>query len=221
MRRTTTLIAACLLACTAGCRTGGPAAPGSNGGPRAAAPSDLAVLAEWMTGSFSSAAQAAEGEANYGDIRMEMHPIWPSRADGPWLYVEQAFAEDIEKPYRQRVYRLLDQPDGAILCQVYELPGDPLAHAGAHRRPDALASLKPDELLFRGGCTITFGREPDGSFFGATGVGSCESRVSGSTFLTSHVTVTADKLVSWDRGYDANGNQKWGPTLGGYEFVKQ
>ena len=83
-------------------------------------------LAAWMTGSFSSAAQAA-ADPEYRDIRLHMAPIRTSRADGRWLYVEQAVAEKQEKPYRQRVHR----DEHGLVSDVYELPGNPLDFAGA------------------------------------------------------------------------------------------
>ncbi|HRW89883.1 MAG TPA: CpcT/CpeT family chromophore lyase, partial [Flavobacteriales bacterium] len=71
--------------------------------PLVAPAQSLAELASWMTGSFSSAAQA-EADTNYYAIELEMARIWPERTDGVWLYVEQAVAAKKEKPYRQRVY---------------------------------------------------------------------------------------------------------------------
>jgi CpeT protein len=70
---------------------------------------DLDRLVEGMTGTFSSAAQAAADPDNFFDIRLQMVPIWTDRAepDGArWLYVEQASAEALDRPYRQRVYRV-------------------------------------------------------------------------------------------------------------------
>jgi len=32
--------------------------------------------------------------------------------------------------------------------------------------------------------------------------------------------VTKGRVVSWDRGFDAEGNHIWGAEKGGYEFVK-
>jgi len=32
------------------------------------------------------------------------------------------------------------------------------------------------------------------------------------------VTLTADRMVSWDRGVDAGGRQVWGAERGGYVF---
>jgi hypothetical protein len=68
----------------------------------AAQETSLLVAVAWMTGSFSSAEQAA-ADTNYFDIRLEIVPIWTTRADGHWLYVEQAAAGYLERPYRQRV----------------------------------------------------------------------------------------------------------------------
>ena len=69
-------------------------------------PSAAARLGSWMTGSFSSASQASAAPDDYFDIRLYMVPIWDGRADGPWLYVEQAAASALERPYRQRVYQV-------------------------------------------------------------------------------------------------------------------
>lgn len=56
----------------------------------ASANNDLALLASWMTGSFSSGAQAA-ADSSYFDVRLQMVRIWPHRNDGYWLYVEQVW----------------------------------------------------------------------------------------------------------------------------------
>ncbi|NNJ53963.1 MAG: hypothetical protein HKP17_12405, partial [Ignavibacteriaceae bacterium] len=59
--------------------------------------SDLDYLVNWMSGSFTSEAQA-EKDTNYFNIELEMVEIWKDRPDGPWIYVEQAVAEFKDKP---------------------------------------------------------------------------------------------------------------------------
>ncbi|MBS4016235.1 MAG: hypothetical protein KGZ86_07390, partial [Candidatus Latescibacteria bacterium] len=66
---------------------------------------DLQRLADYMTGYFSSEAQAL-ADTDYFDIRLRMQRVWQNRTDGYWLYVEQAVAGYEAKPYRQRVYRV-------------------------------------------------------------------------------------------------------------------
>ena len=68
---------------------------------------DAETLVAWMTGSFSSRAQA-ERDSTYFHITLEMAPIWTDvwTDTEAWLYIEQAAASALDRPYRQRVYRL-------------------------------------------------------------------------------------------------------------------
>lgn len=178
-----------------------------------------AELATWMTGSFDSADQAAEAPEDFLDIRLEMVPIWTERADGPWLYIEQASATALERPYRQRIYKLTRE-GGQLRSDVFELPGEPLALAGAWRSPSAFDGLEPGDLLPREGCSIWLRREGS-AWVGSTRGDACSSTLAGASYATSEVTVTDDLLTSWDRGFDADGEQVWGAEAGPYRFVKR
>ena len=184
-----------------------------------AAPSPAEELAHSMTGIFTSADQALEEPDDYFDIRLYMAPIWAEREDGPWLYVEQAAALALERPYRQRVYHLVDVP-GGVRSDVFVLPGDPLDYAGAWARPQAFGSLSPGDLVERVGCSIHLHRTADG-FEGSTVGTGCTSSLYGAAYATSQVYVTEGVLASWDRGFDAGGDQVWGAEHGPYLFVLQ
>ena len=185
--------------------------------PREADP-QLAELAAWLTGRFSSAAQAEAAPEDFFDIRLATAPIWTERDDGPWLYVEQAAATALDSPYRQRVYHLV-RDDAGLRSDVYTLPGDPLAYAGAADEPARLDVLAPDDLELRVGCSIHLVRIGD-AFVGATRGTGCASNLGEAVYATSEVTITADALESWDRGFDAEGRQAWGATQGPYEFLR-
>ncbi len=180
---------------------------------------ELTELCEWMTGSFSSAAQAVSDPEGYFDIRLEMVRIWPLRTDGIWLYVEQAAAESLDKPYRQRVYQVFETQPGTYASEVYLVPGDPLRFAGGFADPSRLADLKPAELELRRGCGVFLVRS-EGAFVGSSGVGTCPSNLRGAAYAISDITIAADVLTSWDRGYDFRGVQVWGATKGPYVFEK-
>lgn len=186
---------------------------------------EVAVLGSWMAGSFSSEAQSVAQPDDYFDIRLFMVPIWTDRNDGPWLYVEQAAASSLERPYRQRVYHLSlaksdpSMPEPMLCSAVYELPGDALDFAGAWRTPERFDDLQPSELSEREGCSIFMSRSA-GAFAGHTIDAECKSSLRGAAYATSEVTVTPEVLTSWDRGYDADGEQVWGATAGPYVFVK-
>lgn len=181
--------------------------------------SDLDALVTRMSGSFASTAQAA-ADKDYFDIRLEMAPVWTSRTDGRWLYVEQARADKLDQPYRQRVYRVHEDA-GTLVSDVYTLPGDALAWAGAWKEPQRFDALDPATLEAREGCSIYLERRSDGAFVGSTRDRACPSELQGATYATSEVVITETMLESWDRGFGSDGKQVWGAVKGAYQFVKQ
>jgi hypothetical protein len=176
---------------------------------------DLELLASWLTGTFSNAAQAlADPETAAVDLRLA--PIWEDRADGPWRYLEQAVPEFPESPYRQRVLRLAEPTPGLLEIEIWTLP-EPTDAVGAWRLSEPLAGLAPGELTPRPGCSILARRRGDvveGSTIGTL----CPSRLRGASWASSEIAVTADGLVSWDRGFDDDGRQVWGSVDGGLVF---
>lgn len=180
---------------------------------------DLQQLVMFMVGDFSSQAQSKQ-DSDYYDIRLHIRPIWTSDKANHWLYVEQATAAAESKPYRQRVYKVESDAAGGFKSIVYTLP-DQASWAGKYKTPEAFDKLKPAELSLRDGCTVFLKKQKDGSFAGATqGIG-CESTLRGAKYASSKVTITKSELRSWDQGFNEKGEQMWGATKGGYEFVKQ
>lgn len=175
-------------------------------------------LGDWLTGSFGSGAQAAADSAYY-DIRLEMVPIWTDREDGLWFYVEQAVATARERPYRQRVYRVRELEDGRFESAVFTLP-DPQRYAGAWREEAPLSDLEPADLAEREGCAVLLAWDPAGRYAGSTEGTGCTSTLRGAAYATSEVIVEPGRIESWDRGFDAEGNQVWGAEKGAYVFLR-
>lgn len=182
------------------------------------APSDLAFLVQCMTGTFSSEAQSLADPDNFYNIRLVMVPIWEDRSDAHWLYVEQAAAEALDRPYRQRVYRITQPDNTTFQSDVYTLPGDPIVYAGVWSELNPLHELSPTDLQLRDGCSILLRKTGSGEFSGSTVGNGCASTLRGAAYATSEVNIRADVLTSWDRGFDANGEQVWGATEGPYIF---
>lgn len=187
--------------------------------PAPAVDEGFTVLVDWMTGIYASEAQS-KTDPEYFDIRLAMARIWHDREDGVWLYVEQAVAQMMDKPYRQRVYRLRHVGARIYESSVYELPGDPLAHAGAHTTEKPLGEMSPDDLTLMPGCGVVLRRMPDGTFAGSTLGSQCGSDFRGASYATSEVRVTEKGITSWDRGYGADHKQVWGAVKGSYVFDK-
>lgn len=194
-------------------------AAGVYGAPEPARADEALALAKIMTGRFSSARQAAE-TPGYQNVELNVTPIWGRRDDGPWLYVEQAFADSPDKPYRQRIYQLRFAPEIAgIELRVYTLP-DPAAAVGAWKDPTRLGRLRPDELGRLEGCEVLFSRRGEWLFRGSTRGEACRNTHRGATYMTSEMVVEPGMTRILDRGYNAERQQVWGPTDGSYRFDK-
>jgi hypothetical protein len=180
--------------------------------------SDIIRLQQWMTGYFSSQAQAAK-DSDYFDVRLRMTPIWKDRKDGFWLYVEQAMAENESRPYRQRVYHVTQINDTTFESAVFAF-SDPAPYIGEWQKPEPLAGLTPDSLILKTGCSIILYKHGEFAFSGSTVGKECASDLRGADYTTSEVTISKNQIISWDRGFDMDGNQVWGARKGGYVFKK-
>lgn len=178
---------------------------------------DLDLLVKRMTGTFSSQAQA-EADERFYNIHLDMSPIWQDRTDGHWLYVEQAVATSMDKPYRQRVYRVYRAEDGRFCSEVFSLP-NPEKYIGAQHGDKPLADLSPEKLSVREGCAVYLTRNGN-KFEGGTHEKDCSSNLRGATYATSDITVLTDRLVTLDRGWDGEDKQVWGSEYGGYIFIR-
>jgi len=179
----------------------------------------VAALRTALSGSFDSSAQAARDESFY-NIVLHMTPMWTWRDDGPWLYVEQAVAASADRPYRQRIYKLERSGPDTVRSRVFVFD-EPLTHAGAWKSGSPMSEMSPEDLEERVGCAVTMAFDPDpGTFAGSTTGNGCMSELNGAAYATSEVTIERGRIVSWDRGFDATGQQVWGAETGGYEFVR-
>ena len=183
------------------------------------------TLLAYMTGSFSSEAQS-KADSNFYDIRLHMVEIQMGNEAGNWLYVEQAMGSAQDKPYRQRVYQVVEITLGIYESRVYEFE-NPLQYAGGWNDASKLSNLTFDKLILRDGCSITLKYEHElvgdiniNRFVVYIGDASCLRTLSGASYASSEVVITDEQLLSWDRGWDVNGKQVWGAEKGGYIFVK-
>jgi len=175
---------------------------------------ELKELFSFMQGSFNSKEQA-DKDSTYYNISLHMYPIWKDK--GHFLYVEQALDSRQDKPYRQRIYQVTKMGDDAYRSAIYKIPNDSL-WIGKWRTPESFNALTEGDLILREGCEVIMKKIGDKNYKGETGVKTCESTMRGASYATSEVEIFDGKIVSWDRGFDADGNHKWGAEFAGYIF---
>ena len=170
-----------------------------------------------MAGKYNSAEQAKK-DTDYFNISLVMQPIWADRTDGKWLYVEQAMATKLEKPYRQRVYQVEDVGNGVFTSKIYTLKNEK-DFINAQDDAKKMASMTFDKIELKDGCTVTL-HEKNGVYTGGTDLDKCPSALRGAKYATTKINLKAGEMVSWDQGFNASGKQVWGATKAGYIFKK-
>ncbi|HEX2618315.1 MAG TPA: chromophore lyase CpcT/CpeT [Flavobacteriales bacterium] len=175
-------------------------------------------LAEFMIGSFSSADQAKR-DSNYANVEVEVVRIWAKDPKAVWLYLEEAEAADKGHPYRQQILRLTQVDDSVFQSTQYELDSMQL-YVNAYKDPARFDKHKPEDARTIKGCVMTL-LWNRGTFGGSTNGDNCMNRKSGAAYTTTEILIGLDSMLSWERGFDARGNQIWGSDLGGYEFMKR
>lgn len=177
---------------------------------------ELNELFGLMQGSFNSEIQASV-DSSYYNISLHMYPIWEDK--GNFLYVEQALNSMQNRPYRQRIYELTRLSDSTFSSAVYTLNVDSL-WIGKWKTPKAFDSITIKDIGLKEGCEVILKRIASNQYMGKTGDDTCVSTMRGASFARSEVEILEDKVISWDRGFDAEGNYVWGAEKGPYIFNK-
>ncbi|MBV7270018.1 chromophore lyase CpcT/CpeT [Winogradskyella luteola] len=177
---------------------------------------ELKELFSLMQGSFNSEVQS-QVDSSYYNISLHMYPIWEEK--GNFLYVEQALNRMQDRPYRQRIYEVTRISDSTFSSAVYKLDVDSL-WIGKWKTPKAFDSISLRDIALKEGCEVILKRIAPKHFVGETGDNTCVSTMRGASFARSEVEILEDKIMSWDRGFDAEGNYVWGAEKGAYIFNK-
>jgi len=178
----------------------------------------LEEYARIAPGSYTTAAQAARDD-RYDTVEAEVVRIWPERTDGVWLYQEQAIinrkdltpAQAKAQPYFQRVARVHREKDGRLRRDNHVI-----TNAKAFTGKPATLRF---EHLGPAGCHNLLERVAEGHWTARTE--NCANSYKGAAEMRSVSVQTADTYANWDRGFSADGKHVWGPTDGGYIFVKK
>lgn len=176
----------------------------------------LKELHQLMQGSFNSEMQSV-ADSTYYNISLHMYPIWEEK--GHFLYVEQALNSRQNNPYRQRIYELTQIDENTFSSAIYTIEHDSL-WIGKWKTPQEFDKLTMKDVSKKEGCEVILKRLDKDHYKGETGERSCESTLYGASYATSEVEIWSDKIISWDRGFDAEGKHIWGAEKGGYIFNK-
>ncbi len=178
----------------------------------------LEQVAYAMAGSYSSAEQA-KADSSYLELELEIIRIWHKRKDGAWLYGEQAHADNKDLPTAQWMYHLSQVNDSTFTWDMLSIRNAP-EFRGAYAETGRLLNLSIDSLERQVGCTITLHKRGQ-LYVGSTKERECSGTMGNAAYTSTEVVLTNERLVIWDRGWNAGGKQVWGAEVGGYVFLKR
>lgn len=179
---------------------------------------ELEKLADAMIGSYNSEEQSIQ-DTNYFNITLHMVRIWPEETEAIYLYVEQTVTASPEKPYRQRVYKLEQLAENEFSSSIYLMP-NPENWVLKWKDPAGFSGLKKEEITQKEGCAVYLSKLGENHYKGSTHEQDCKSDWGAAAYATSIVEIKEGQVMSWDRGFDAEGNYIWGAEHAGYVFKK-
>lgn len=179
-----------------------------------------------LSGEKFSTDQASKDPGNYFNLRLDACPATELADASKLLYYEQAFCRAPDKPFRQRFYLVKPCPKD-MKCDVevgtYAIR-DTEEYRNFCERPKNQRPL-PEEAagdMSEHITTVYMSKCERGRkclYEGSTPPGGFPSTWNGATTSTSELTIfKSGELHVWDRGYNDDGNQVWGPLPGPCEF---
>ena len=170
-------------------------------------------VARLLSGKFSSEAQS-KSNPSYFNIHLASCLVSAPDYGELVLYVEQAAGTSLNQPYRQRLYVIT--ADEEIVRSEIWAPAVATAWIGTCDAP-GVVDVPEGAFSTRQGCDVWLTSNGQG-YVGSTKGEGCASSLSGASYATSEVTLSDTMLRSWDRGFNAQGLQVWGATMGPYDF---
>ena len=174
-----------------------------------------------LQGVMDTSAQAAADEASPA-VQMTTCPIVfdgdvpEDYQSAAFLYQEQALIERLDQPYRQRFLAIAPDLLSNSIQSITFRPPHPEQWTGLCDRPHDDRAIQTRDLGEET-CWV-FLRSAASDYIGRTPVGGCPTNVNGAVAITNVVVLHDEGMDTWDRGFDADGNQVWGATTIPYQY---
>jgi peptidylprolyl isomerase len=161
-------------------------------------------VAQMLTGTWRSTAPVDDTGAR---VVLAVAPVMVE-GHGGVLYAEMSRSDDVANPYRQVLMKLY-RFEGALRLRTLEFEGPDagVLLAGSAYVPD----LFPASVTAAGTYpTLDIQLTPDGNGFTGTTPYAYPTEVSGAVQMTSTISIAAERLITGDTGFGADGAVVWG-----------
>ena len=177
--------------------------------------SGVEAVARHLEGVMSTAAQASR-DADFVGVQMTTCRVTPSdpQPNSIYLYQEQALIGRLSAPYRQRFLQITPGNNQRIESRTFK-PDRPAQWVGLCAQPEPVVAITG---LGESVCTVSLRASVVGGYVGSTPSIGCPANVRGAVSITNVVVLHENGMDTWDRGFDAEGNQVWGADTVPYQY---
>ena len=168
-----------------------------------------------LEGKMDTSARTAAG----GRVGVRMTTCKVRLRDRPervYLYQEQSLKKSLDSPYRQRFLQIeAGEEKDTVISQSYK-PINSQKWIGLCDRPERQRVVNSQEMS-QPVCSVLL--KPKVSIYvGTTPPEGCPTKVRGAVKITNMIILHDRGMDTWDRGFDAEGNQVWGAKNESYQF---
>jgi hypothetical protein len=139
-----------------------------------------------------------------------------NRSQAVFLYQEQALSQRLSQPYRQRFLRIAPSANSLGVESAVFKPPTPKAWIGLCGKPEAERVIQSSDIGVSN-CSVFLQRSRE-NYIGETVAGGCPSDYKGAVRIKNRIVLHQAGMDTWDRGFNANGNQVWGAKDKPYQF---
>lgn len=133
-----------------------------------------------------------------------------------YLYQEQALTDNLDKPYRQRLLQIKPSAGDRTVESKSFKPQNPESLIGLCNKPETQRVIQLSNLG-ESVCSV-FLKPTEKGYLGETPPQGCPANVRGAVKITNTILLHSEGMDTWDRGYDAQGNQVWGAEDRSYQY---
>lgn len=181
----------------------------------------LLTLATQIAGEFENRAQAMAEPVWFVHLRLWQRPVPLFVEDSITLFAEQANVLKLDQPYRQRLLRLQEDAQGAIVVQYYGFK-DPSLVRGGGDRPQLLNNATLEQIELLPGCILQVTQQGNRFVAAPPPNSQCYFSYAGETRQVSlGFETSSQEFFSYDKGVEPEtGKALWGAMMGAYQFKK-
>jgi len=165
------------------------------------------AIASYLEGIMDTTIQA-NNNSNFVGVQMTTCrlTVEQGRTDSVYLYQEQALSENTTEPYRQRFLQITPG-EGDRTDSISYRPETSQDWIGLCSQPSPSVDITEFEDPV---CTVSLREASVGGFVGSTPAQGCAASVRGAVSITNVVVLHSQGMDTWDRGFNAEGEQVWG-----------